>query len=64
MLYLENYRYQNNLVIIFSFNSVEDALLGLDNLMELYLSEGILFVYEILIGELNCEIIFKLSNGH
>lgn len=63
MLYLENYRYQNSLIVIFNFNSLEEGLLELDNLMELYFSEGIMFVYEILMGEYDCEIIFHLKGN-
>lgn len=64
MLYLENYRNQNKLVVVFDYTDIEEALFDLDFLMDLYLSQGVMFVYEIVVGKFGCNIIFHLkSNG-
>lgn len=61
MLYLENYQY--NLIVVFPFDTLEEALFELENIMEIYLFNGILFVYEILVGQNEVELIFHLKGN-
>lgn len=64
MLYLESFRNQNNLVVVFDYIEIEEALNDIEFIMDLYLSQGVLFTYEILLWEFGCELVFNLKNGH
>jgi hypothetical protein len=63
MLYLENYKNQNRIIVIFTFPDIETTLIQLDNLMDLYLSEGVMFTYDILMGTQEYDIIFYLKDN-
>jgi hypothetical protein len=63
MLYLENYKNQNSIVVLFTFPDIETTLIELDNLMDLYLSQGVVFTYDLLIGSQECDIIFYLKDN-
>jgi hypothetical protein len=56
----------DKVVVAYSYNSVEYGLIMLDHFADFYLSQNVMFVYEIFVGDKSpngneCDIIFHLQ---